>query len=73
MYFPVDKTGVINVGRLLFEYDSDFPVDQQDKSKTPLFSDAQGVAQEAFSGASSEGLDGDSEHTVWRSFLAQAA
>jgi integrase len=43
VYLPVDKTGALNAGRLLYEYDSDFPVDQKDKSRTPLFSDAQGV------------------------------
>ena len=43
MYFRVDRTCAINVGRLLFEYDSGFLVDQQDKPKRPLFSYAQGV------------------------------
>ena len=80
VYLPVDRTGVVNAGRLLFEHDVDFPLDQSAKAQTSLFADAHGQRLKrpfpermlkAWMVAVGVTPDNHSWHS-WRSYLACA-
>ena len=80
VYLPVDSTGVLNAGRLLFEYDAHFPVAVMDRAATPLFTDTDGsrlkrpfLEKVLKSWLRLTGVDPDTHswHS-WRSYLASA-
>jgi hypothetical protein len=80
VYLPVGSTGVLNAGRLLFEYDAHFPIAVIDRVTTPLFTDTDGsrlkrpfLEKVLKSWLRLVGVDPDTHswHS-WRSYLASA-